>query len=713
MFRRLILLVAALMVPVSASAQVSWEPAQLSQPAFNGSVSFSTITFTSEVALSGVTLWVTPELAPYVSTEPTRFETVPAGIPQTVTLVVRIPPATVPRWRDGSIHLQVGAKTIARPMPVRLAIQPPGPELQVVGPEGGIFGFPGGVVLDVPAGALSSATPLTVDALSCADVDGVLAEQVYASHRRRCLGGFSGGPDGLAFARPVKAWLPVLALNPSEFPLLGTVNLSQRTYAPRTTRLRYIAAAGVVAADVSHFSDVVVLGWGEAYKGLSREEGPCRTCDGSLTSGCERFNDDPKGNSCCLVPLGTRLACPRCQADLLSCCKELGVTVISPHLDYMTTDCDIVSTLVTVTFPYCPGAPTQTTPVESLVNCAGDWNYEASVQPPAATLFVCQARELTPMLTATSPDGSKTVGPRPVLAAWDSDDPVKVPVNPQVWTASVQGTAATYSPVNVWAAVNETEPVVKGVSQITVVDPTVTITAADGRSVAPLALGPGEFVTLTADLDLAEYGVALVEWSIADPQVAIIDAATGVIGAGAGGNTTVTAKVTYGIVGTCQNTVYATAPVRISDRVVTLPPFTLTWTKSDTFVVTPFEGDPYTYHCARTRRITGDASMSSVSRDSGFVALYGELSGVDTCDLAGLEYRTWSTPTVETGALGETRPFWDGGTMSFLGTIQSDNLSLSIQLSGGNLFRHQCDALRCWDQTSTVGPATTTIVARW
>jgi len=65
-------------------------------------------------------------------------------------------------------------------------------------------------------------------------------------------------------------------------------------------------------------------------------------------------------------------------------------------------------------------------------------------------------------------------------------------------------------------------------------------------------------VTLTTDLDLAKYGVALVEWSIADHQVAIIDAATGVISAGAGGETSVTAKVTYGSVGTCQNTVYAT-----------------------------------------------------------------------------------------------------------------------------------------------------------
>ena len=568
MFRRLILLVAALMVPVSASAQVSWEPAKVSQPAFSGSVSFATITFTSEVALSGATLWVVPELAPYVSTEPTRFETVPAGIPQTVTLFFRIPATAASRVLDGTIHLRAGAKTLARPMPVSLAIQQPGPEVQVVGPEGGTFGFPGGVVLDVPPGALSFATPLTVDALSCADVDRVLAEQAYSSHRRRCLGGFSGGPDGLTFARPVKAWLPVLVLNPSEFPLLGTVNLSQRTYAPRTTRLKYLAAAGVVAADVSHFSDVVVVGWGEAYKGLSAEEGPCRTCDGSLTSGCAAFNDDPNSNSCCLLPLQTRLACPRCKADVVGCCKELGVEVITPEIDASTGDCDFSSTQVTVTFPYCPGTPTATTPVETLMNCPGDWHYEASVQPPNASLFACQVQELTPMLTATSLDGSKTVGPKRVLAGWNSDDPVKVPVTPQAWTASVQGMEATYSPVNVWATINETEPVVTGVSQITVVDPTVTITAADGRSVAPLALSPGESVTLTADLDLADYGVALVEWSIADPQVAIVNAATGVISAGAGGETTVTAKVTYGSAGTCQNTVYASVPVKLSTTLV-------------------------------------------------------------------------------------------------------------------------------------------------
>jgi len=66
-------------------------------------------------------------------------------------------------------------------------------------------------------------------------------------------------------------------------------------------------------------------------------------------------------------------------------------------------------------------------------------------------------------------------------------------------------------------------------------------------------------VTLTTDLDLAE----LRTWPsssgrIADHQVAIIDAATGVISAGAWGETSVTAKVTYGSVGTCQNTVYAT-----------------------------------------------------------------------------------------------------------------------------------------------------------
>jgi hypothetical protein len=61
----------------------------------------------------------------------------------------------------------------------------------VVGPEGGTFKFPNGVILDIPPGAFNEKTSVTAESLPCAEVDAILSAPNYGSHKKRCLDGLS------------------------------------------------------------------------------------------------------------------------------------------------------------------------------------------------------------------------------------------------------------------------------------------------------------------------------------------------------------------------------------------------------------------------------------------------------------------------------------------------------------------------------------------
>ena len=110
----------------AANSQISWTPANLSHNALIGTSPSTQTSFVSSVALNNVQLRVVPELAPFVSVSPLSFTSIPAGVPQNVSITFNIPNGTQAQLRDGAIHLIAGlgnGKTYARPLPVSLNIK--------------------------------------------------------------------------------------------------------------------------------------------------------------------------------------------------------------------------------------------------------------------------------------------------------------------------------------------------------------------------------------------------------------------------------------------------------------------------------------------------------------------------------------------------------------------------------------------------------------
>ena len=140
-----------------------------------------------------------------------------------------------------------------------IGVAEPGPTEQAAGPAGGVFGFPNGVILDIPPGALTEPVTLSITALDCAAVDPILSG-TYASRRRRCLGGFSAQPHGLVFALPVKASVPVSALSSGEVPTAGVADFTAQAYTTLPATTLYLGEQGVMEFDLQHFSSGFMTG---------------------------------------------------------------------------------------------------------------------------------------------------------------------------------------------------------------------------------------------------------------------------------------------------------------------------------------------------------------------------------------------------------------------------------------------------------------------
>ncbi len=73
--------------------------------------SFSvSVSFKSDKDLSDVSLWVVPELQPYISVSPASFETINKGYEYYVILNVAVPADTANGLYDGTIHLKEAHK---------------------------------------------------------------------------------------------------------------------------------------------------------------------------------------------------------------------------------------------------------------------------------------------------------------------------------------------------------------------------------------------------------------------------------------------------------------------------------------------------------------------------------------------------------------------------------------------------------------------------
>jgi hypothetical protein len=108
-----------------ASPKISWDLTRLSESSIVGTSRTKQITFTSSEVLENVDVRISPELAPFLSTVPSSFQRIQAGVPQTLTLIFSVPKQTPDTTFFGTIHLKRDQATISRPLPVVLGTEEP------------------------------------------------------------------------------------------------------------------------------------------------------------------------------------------------------------------------------------------------------------------------------------------------------------------------------------------------------------------------------------------------------------------------------------------------------------------------------------------------------------------------------------------------------------------------------------------------------------
>ncbi len=116
--------VGALLYPPESEANptIAWTPPSLSLMVGAGQSTAVEVTFTPSQNAKNVSLWVVPELAPYVSVSPSSFASVEKGVNYTVTVTASATSTAPLGLHEGTLHLKQGKKTLAEPLPIGVEV---------------------------------------------------------------------------------------------------------------------------------------------------------------------------------------------------------------------------------------------------------------------------------------------------------------------------------------------------------------------------------------------------------------------------------------------------------------------------------------------------------------------------------------------------------------------------------------------------------------
>ncbi len=277
------------------------------------------------------------------------------------------------------------------PDTVNIVAQPQVWSLEV-GPEGGTLIFGNGVKLEIPPGAVSETTTISISDLVADEITEMLSDpSMTSTHTKRFLGGFSAKPEGLVFAVPIHAWVPISPLDLYETPVQIELLMSEQRYRYASSQLEYSGDEAMIKIEISHFSD-------EAFAGLTgaQIDALCRACGESFLKGCEEL--DPLQSACCLIYPDDRAKCPI--AANCECCREKRIEVESIGVDFAlksSVECQVLGSDIKVTFLDCEGSPTEKDSM-SETSCK-DLELEIKVEPAETTLCPCEEKQFKATVT--------------------------------------------------------------------------------------------------------------------------------------------------------------------------------------------------------------------------------------------------------------------------------------------------------------------------
>lgn len=161
------------------------------------------VTLTANKDLGDIRFDVVPELQPYVSVSPEVVANVAAGDLVVVTLSVTATFDSPVGTFAGTLKAKAEKKTLAKPLPLSVTIiEPTLPDdtgSSVIGTSGGVVATSSGAAsVEIPEGALSSATTITIES-GAATPPAELGQSVSDS--------YDFGPDGMVFDRVIEVTL--------------------------------------------------------------------------------------------------------------------------------------------------------------------------------------------------------------------------------------------------------------------------------------------------------------------------------------------------------------------------------------------------------------------------------------------------------------------------------------------------------------------------
>jgi len=101
---------------------ISWLPERIEESISEGMTKEIKVSFISRVDLQDMSLWVTPELKPFIKVEPNYFKKIEAHVPYEVVIDLAVPHGVKLGSYDGNIHLRHHHKTYPQTLKVELAV---------------------------------------------------------------------------------------------------------------------------------------------------------------------------------------------------------------------------------------------------------------------------------------------------------------------------------------------------------------------------------------------------------------------------------------------------------------------------------------------------------------------------------------------------------------------------------------------------------------
>ncbi|MGQ9570264.1 MAG: choice-of-anchor D domain-containing protein [Thermodesulfovibrionales bacterium] len=140
---------------------ITWVPDKIEQTIEVGQTIETTVSFVSRTSLKNAYLWVVPELQPFVSIEPSHFDTIEPNIPYQANIRFSASQNAQPGTYDGTIHLRVGKKTYPQTLKVKVNVVSTRniPPLANAGPDQVIALPEGQITMDVQLDGIASHDP--------------------------------------------------------------------------------------------------------------------------------------------------------------------------------------------------------------------------------------------------------------------------------------------------------------------------------------------------------------------------------------------------------------------------------------------------------------------------------------------------------------------------------------------------------------------------